>query len=499
MSRFEADSPTNGTAVRSSDAPWHGAPPGAGLAGVLESVTAAEDGLADLGDFDLVELVAAAQRMESWAHHVAASAAGELAGRESMEPTATAVLLSSLTSDRVAGEEVSLRLGWSARAGQRLVQEGQGYAQHLAATGDALRAGVIDVGKARAIVDGLRDVPAALALGVQEIVLPRAPQRTPAQLSKDVRGAIVDLDPTEAAARRERAVSSRHVTKPKAFADGMAGLWLRTSAADALAVFEAVDAGARTARRSGDPRSLDQLRADLLVERALHEARCAPGTNRPRAGSCRSAVRVDLRVLVPLSTLIGTEDEPGYLDDYGIIDPELARALARGGTWRRLVTDPASGTVLDVGRTRYTPPADLAEHVRFRAGSCARPGCEASAWRCELDHTEPFHTKPFHLDPARGGPTAARNLAPLSKGCHQVKTHAGFELDQPWQGRYRWTTPTGHVYEHEAAPWLRGAGNTNQIHVIRQNLIELDATGPPREPPEPITSPEPQDLGPPPF
>uniref|UniRef100_UPI002852BDF9 DUF222 domain-containing protein n=2 Tax=Actinomyces oris TaxID=544580 RepID=UPI002852BDF9 len=38
-----------------------------------------------------------------------------------------------------------------------------------------------------------------------------------------------------------------------------------------------------------------------------------------------------------------------------------AWALAAGGTWRRLVTDPASGVVIDVGRTRYRPPAGLAD------------------------------------------------------------------------------------------------------------------------------------------
>ncbi|OLO58348.1 DUF222 domain-containing protein, partial [Actinomyces oris] len=34
-----------------------------------------------------------------------------------------------------------------------------------------------------------------------------------------------------------------------------------------------------------------------------------------------------------------------------------AWALAAGGTWKRLITDPASGVVIDVGRTRYRPPA----------------------------------------------------------------------------------------------------------------------------------------------
>ncbi|WP_309343985.1 DUF222 domain-containing protein, partial [Actinomyces oris] len=43
-----------------------------------------------------------------------------------------------------------------------------------------------------------------------------------------------------------------------------------------------------------------------------------------------------------------------------------AWALAAGGTWRRLVTDPASGVVIDVGRSRYRPPAGLADLVRAR-------------------------------------------------------------------------------------------------------------------------------------
>ena len=43
-------------------------------------------------------------------------------------------------------------------------------------------------------------------------------------------------------------------------------------------------------------------------------------------------------------------------------------ALAAGGTWRRLVTDPASGTVVDVGRARYRPPAGLADLGSGRSG-----------------------------------------------------------------------------------------------------------------------------------
>ncbi|WP_127129364.1 DUF222 domain-containing protein, partial [Georgenia sp. SYP-B2076] len=63
-----------------------------------------------------------------------------------------------------------------------------------------------------------------------------------------------------------------------------------------------------------------------------------------------AGVPVRVNVTVPLTTLLGGT-EPGTLDGYGPIDPATARALALGGTWRRLVTDPLSGQVLDLGTT----------------------------------------------------------------------------------------------------------------------------------------------------
>jgi len=413
-----------------------------------------------------------------------------------MQPSVAEAMSTSLTPERVAGDEIALRLGWTSQAGQKLVREGCEYDGALAATGEALREGRIDPGKARAIAGALEEVPPMLAVGVQDLVLPRAPRRTATQLGNDVRSAIVELDPTEAAARSERARAKRCVSTPRALPDGMAGLWYRASAVDVQATYEAIDSAARAARRAGDSRTLDQLRADLLAQRVLHDSRCTdPNTNFPRGpGSvCRTAVRVDLRVLVPLSTLIGTDDEPGYLDEYGFIDPATARALAHGGTWRRLVTDPATGTVLDVGRTRYQPPADLAELVRHRDRTCVHPTCDTSAWSSELDHTTPY--RPGSSD---GGRTAAHNLGPLSKGCHLIKTHAGFQLEQPSPGEFWWTTPTGHRYTRQPAAPIPSLDPEHPIHAIREDLAALD---PPDVPPVPrnkgpATS---DDPGPPPF
>lgn len=135
-------------------------------------------------------------------------------------------------------------------------------------------------------------------------------------------------------------------------------------------------------------------------------------------------------------------DAVPYLSGYGPISPATARALAAGGVWRRLVTDPVTDQLLDLGHTRYRPSTALADHVRARDGSCVRPGCSAPAIDCQLDHTEPWD----HADPGAGGSTAPANLGPLCHRDHQSKTHGDFELTQTAPGVFDWTTPTGHRY-----------------------------------------------------
>src|SRR5699024_4607869 len=79
------------------------------------------------------------------------------------------------------------------------------------------------------------------------------------------------------------------------------------------------------------------------------------------------------------------ESQIPELAGYGPISPAVARALAAGGDWRRIVTDPLTGAVLDVGHTRYRPTQAIADHVRARDRMCVRPGCGHRAHDCELD------------------------------------------------------------------------------------------------------------------
>ena len=115
-----------------------------------------------------------------------------------------------------------------------------------------------------------------------------------------------------------------------------------------------------------------------------------------------------------------------------------AWALAAGGTWRRLVTDPASGTVLDVGRTRYRPPVGLADLVRARDTTCVFPTCQTPASHCDIDHLTAW---------SQGGTTSLDNLVVLCQAHHRLKRTPGWALTRDRDsGVLSWHTPDKTVY-----------------------------------------------------
>ncbi|WP_158374466.1 HNH endonuclease signature motif containing protein [Cellulosimicrobium cellulans] len=161
---------------------------------------------------------------------------------------------------------------------------------------------------------------------------------------------------------------------------------------------------------------------------------------------CSGRPGAEVRITIPASTLLGLDDQPAHLDGHGPLDALAARALAADGVWQRVVTDPLTDRVLDVGRTRYRPPAALDELVRTRDGTCAAPGCTVPACGCDLDHTVEFHPQPGADPDAPLGRTDADNLGPLCHRHHRLKTDGGFRLRQIAPGLFEWITPTGHRY-----------------------------------------------------
>jgi hypothetical protein len=443
--------------------------PGPELAVVLDQADTAA-----LGAFELVEMIAGWQRLASWAAARQAGAILELSRRAEMAPSRDRRRVESMSPLRITAAEVAARLALTPSEGEGLAARARVWCTELPATGEALQAGRIDVRKAEVIADALRGHTLELARRVEAEVLDHAEVMTAPRLRRAIIRALHRLDPDTMAGKAEHATDNRYVRFTPA-RDGMAWLEAYLPAADAAALQTAVEAAAAAMKRADpdDARTVAQRRADALAQ--LGWLALAAG----RLGGCGCGQTLDnqhrrpvsVQVVVPIGLLLGLDERtPAELAGYGPIPPDVARRLAAHGTWRRLLTDPATGTLLDYGHTRYTPPPDLAEHVHTRDQRCRFPGCDQPATGCDTDHTTPYPH----------GPTAADNLGALCHSHHLDKHHSRWTVRQPAPGQFEWTSPTGHTHTTTPEPLTPTTDDNNPDPPATTDPDPPDTANPPQ-------------------
>jgi hypothetical protein len=206
-----------------------------------------------------------------------------------------------------------------------------------------------------------------------------------------------------------------------------------------------------------DTRTAEQRRADVaadLFEHILRNGLDWLGHRLPD----QHRRRPHIEVVVPATTLLGLDDQPAELTGYGPIPADLARRIAADGTWRRLLTDPINGSVLEASTTRHDPGALVTETLLARHPVCAWPGCNRTSRDCDRDHTTPF---------AQTGITSLTGLAPYCEYHHVIKdTPAwGWTSTSHPDGSITLTTPTGHRYT--TVPPARGPITTDEPPATR--------------------------------
>jgi len=178
-----------------------------------------------------------------------------------------------------------------------------------------------------------------------------------------------------------------------------------------------------------DPRTMDQLRADVLADLLLAGGPVAHGDG-------LDAVTGHVQVTVPVLTAAGVGAEPALLAGHGPVDADTAKRLVGAASgWDRVLTHPFTGTVLAVDR--YRPPEALKRLLRARDERCRFPGCRRLARGADLDHT---------LDAALGGKTGLHNLAHLCRRHHTLKHASAWTVRQRTGGVIEWRSPTGRTH-----------------------------------------------------
>jgi hypothetical protein len=225
----------------------------------------------------------------------------------------------------------------------------------LPATSERLACGELTYLQARKLAEAAGPFDDATCGVIEEKVLRRGGQQTLSQFTATLRRAVLSADPRSAEQRHADALDERRVAfTPQD--DGMAQLWALLPADGATLIGCVLDAPA--VKVPGEVRSADQRRADALVDVF---ARVIADPNLPEQHGAHPSVHVT----VAASTLLGTDNQPGELTGYRPTTAKQARHIAadQSGTWRRLLTDPATSALLDHGRTTYRPPRDLTDFV----------------------------------------------------------------------------------------------------------------------------------------
>jgi hypothetical protein len=385
-------------------------------------------------------------------------------------------------------EELATALHWSTGHAHDRLTRARYLAGPLARTHDALAAGTIAPAHVQVIVahatrlpggiavlagdatDGQRAAFTAACARLQDHVLPVAARGAPARAKAAAQRAVLAIDAAGQARRRANATVHRDAF---VFAedDGLSVLAVRMATEAAHACLAAIDSLAHDDRFPSDcAATIGERRALAAAAMILDTGSGCEGAGGGRSGHRNRVpeprLRAQLDITIDLDTLLSMQADAGNgaaacddgadaarggggwaeLAGAGPVAADVVRDLLADPdvavTMRRLVTDPITGHLLDLGRTRYRVPYRLREFLTIRDATCRFPGCTRKATRCQIDHARAWND---------GGHTNPGNLGPLCLRHHQLKTHGGWTITSSHaDGSCVWTSPHGRDHPHEA-------------------------------------------------
>lgn len=402
----------------------------------------------DLTPVDRIDYLTALERQTGWLQALMQRAIVAVAGCDSSKPNGTDPFFGVDDAER---EDVSTALRLAPATAQSRIDVARTLVNHLPNTCSALATGEISPAHATVIAKetavAIRDgLPESAIFEIEQRAIAHAEFHTPGQVANQVRTSIARISPetfeeTVARARDTRKVSCYTES------DGISTIVAILPAADAQIVMNSIESFIRTAsaeldsdsnrETNSDKRSADMKRADALTAIASAYLSSAADTVTPHRRP------ISINVTIDLPTLLGLAENPGQLAGYGAIPASVARELAADGKWKRFITDPQTGNLLDYGRQSYEPPQALVDFLIARDRTCRFPGCRRSAALSDIDHAQSWET---------GGRTSPDNLGALCRRHHRLKTHDGWKVESRQDGSCTWISPLGKMYITPARP-----------------------------------------------
>jgi hypothetical protein len=428
-----------------------------------------------------IDYLAALEKQYSWLYSLIQEATLAIAGNE---PSMAENIWEGV--DESEREDVATALRLSPNTAQTRIDVARTLSKFLPGTCSALANGEISSSHATLIA---RETAEAIERGVDPVViseveskaLAHAEFHTAAQVGRKLKALFAKYAPEKFEERVQIARDTRRVSiYPEG--DGMSTLLALLPSEDAQLVYLALNemVAMETEAKSNfsysddsnenadsqslsakDVRSMDMKRADALATLAIDFLnRVSGNTNSEmqrgdiedkngqrldREGRFKGLLDIGitkrkpvyLNLTMDLPTLLGLKENPAELVGFGPIPASIARKLAADAKWRKFITDPLTGNLLDMGRDSYLPSQALVDFLSARDRTCRFPGCSQSVRIGDVDHAIPWD---------EGGQTNPGNLGFLCRRHHRLKTQGGWRLESDSDGSCTWISPRGKRY-----------------------------------------------------
>ena len=333
-----------------------------------------------------------------------------------------------------AAAEFGARIGLSPFAAAQLIADALDLHHRLPQLWARVQAGEVRASYARHVCKTTRDLTQQEAAYVDAEVAESADGRIPwSRFETLVEGKVAAAAPQTARAKEEQAAKATFAKKLRGQAHGMAhGMATWMVRAD-TATIDAIDAAA-TARAEALKESMPDADDD---QRRVH-AVLLMATGAPDDTDLHDLLpTVQLYLHTYLGPDRGTQDSQGVarLEGHGpLTEAWIPRVLGPTAKFNiQPVLDLAGQAPVD----SYEIPARHRQAVHLITPADTFPYATSLSSKKQVDHTIPFD---------QGGASGIGNYGPMTTSHHRIKTHGGWQVQQPFPGIYLWRDPHGAYY-----------------------------------------------------
>jgi hypothetical protein len=355
-----------------------------------------------------------------------------------------------------AAAELGVRIGRSTYAARALMADAldlvHRHPQHWA----RVQGGEIRASYARFVVAKTRDLDPAQAAYVDAAVVESADGRIPwSRFETLVEAKVAAADPEETRAKEEQAAKATFAKKLRTEANGMATFMVRADLPTIEAIDNAVTARAATLTETMPEADDDTRRVHTVLLMA-------------NPGATPQTPVTDLLPMVHLylHTYPGPDsDRIARLEGHGpVTEAWISRVL---GPKCRFKVQPILDLAGQAPVDAYEIPDRHRQAVHLMTPADTFPHSSNLSRNKQVDHTTPYD---------QGGVTGVGNYGPLTTLHHRIKTHADWQVKQPFPGIYIWRDPHGGhtLVDHTGTRPLPGGATKPLIIEIYRKMPDID-------------------------